>query len=88
MLVYPFTTTKRPTPNRPGNEHRTQIRFGDPTKGRDEANPIGRDEANPIGRDVAGVDVTLVLGVDPELGFIVGFDPMIYADLPMGISVY
>ena len=80
LLVYPFTTTKRPTPNRPGNEHRTQIRFGDPTK--------ARDESNPIGRDVAGVDVTLVLGVDPELGFIVGLDPMIYADLPMGISVY
>lgn len=80
MLVYPFTTTKRVTPGRPPDEHRAQIRLGDPTR--------NREESNEIGRDVAGVDVTLVLAVDPEKGFTVGLDPMIYADLPMGISVY
>lgn len=80
MLIYPFTTTKRETKNRPADEHRAQIRFGDPVK--------ARDEENVIGRDLAGVDVTLVLAVDPENGFIVGFDPLIYEDLPMGISVY
>lgn len=37
---------------------------------------------------VAGVDVTLVSAVDPEEEFIVGLDPLIYRDLPMGISVY
>ncbi|MBP7851200.1 hypothetical protein [Candidatus Neomicrothrix sp.] len=80
LMVYPFTTTRRETRNRPKGERRTQIRFGDPTR--------ERDEANPIARDVAGVDVTLVLAVDPENDFIVGLDPMIYEDLPMGISVY
>ncbi|MPY93112.1 MAG: hypothetical protein GEV08_08605 [Acidimicrobiia bacterium] len=80
MLVYPFTTTKRSTRNRPSDEHRAQIRFGDPVR--------GRDEKNLIARDVAGVDVTLVLAVDPEQGFIVGLDPLVYEDLPMGISVY
>jgi len=80
MLIYPFTTTKRTTKNRPADEHRAQIRFGDPVK--------ARNEQNVIGRDVAGVDVTLVLAVDPENEFIVGFDPLIYEDLPMGISVY
>lgn len=80
MLVYPFTTTKRSTKNRPADEHRAQIRFGDPVR--------ARDEQNVIARDVAGVDVTLVLAVDPEREFIVGLDPLVYEDLPMGISVY
>lgn len=80
MLVYPFTTTRRPTRNRPADERRAQIRFGDPVR--------ARDEANLIARDVAGVDVTIVLAVDPEEQFIVGLDPLIYEDLPMGISVY
>jgi len=80
LLIYPFTTTRRETRNRPVGERRTQIRFGDPTR--------EREEANPIARDLAGVDITLILAVDPENDFIVGLDPMIYADLPMGISVY
>lgn len=80
LLLYPFTTTRRETKNRPKGERRTQIRFGDPAR--------ERDELNPIARDTAGVDVTLILAVDPEEEFIVGLDPMIYEDLPMGISVY
>lgn len=80
MLLYPFTATKRATRNRPPDEHRAQIRFGDPVR--------ARDESNLIARDVAGVDVTLVLAVDPENEFIVGLDPLVYEDLPMGISVY
>jgi len=62
------------------DEHRAQIRFGDPVR--------SRDERNLIAHDVAGVDVTLVLAVDPERGFMVGLDPLVYEDLPMGISVY
>ncbi len=80
LLVYPFTTTRRETRNRPAGERRSQIRFGNPTR--------ERDEANPLARDTAGVDVTLVLCVDPEEHFIVGLDPLLYEDLPMGISVY
>ncbi len=80
LLTYPFTVTRRETKNRPPDERRGQIRFGDPTR--------ERDEDNPVGRDLAGVDVTLVLAVDPEEEFIVGLDPLVYEDLPMGISVY
>ena len=58
LLVYPFTTTRRETRNRPSGERRTQIRFGDPTR--------EREQRNPIAFDSAGVDVTLALGVDPE----------------------
>ncbi len=80
LLTYPFTTTRRPTRNRPSTEHRFQIRFGDPTR--------TRTESNPLSHDPAGVDVTLVLAVDPENGIIVGLDPLVYAELPMGISGY
>lgn len=80
MVIYPFTATKRSTRNRPDDEHRAQIRFGDPV--------VARDNENLIAHDPAGVDVTLVLTVDPELEFIVGLDPLVYDDLPMGISVY
>lgn len=80
LLVYPFTTTHRATRHRPTDEHRAQIRLADPVR--------ERDQVNLIARDVAGVDVTLVLAVDPEEEFIVGLDPLVYEDLPMGISVY
>ena len=80
LLIYPFRATRRVTPGRPADEHRAQIRLGDPVR--------ERKESNPVARDVAGVDVTLVLTVDPETELIVGLDPLVYADLPMGISVY
>lgn len=79
MLVYPFRATNRPIKNRPPDEHRAQIRLSDPAR--------TREESNVIARDVAGVDVTLVLIVDPEVGIIIGLVPLVYDDLPMGISV-
>ena len=80
LLVYPFTTTKRAIKNRPASEHRFQIRYGDPTR--------VRTEPNPLGHDPAGIDVTLVLAVDPESEIVVGLDPLVYAELPMGVSGY
>lgn len=80
MLLYPFTTTRRRTTNRADAEHRFQYRFGDPTR--------HRVDRNPLGHDPAGVDVTLVLAVDPERDLIVGLDPLVYAELPIGISGY
>lgn len=80
MLVYPFTTTRRSIRNRPQAEHRFQFRLGDPVR--------HREESNPIGHDPAGVDVTLVLAVDPERDLIIGLDPLVYAELPIGISGY
>ncbi len=80
LLIYPFTTTRRVTKNRPLTEHRFQIRFGDPLR--------VRTEPNPLAHDPAGVDVTLVLAVDPDLKVVVGLDPLVYEELPMGISGY
>lgn len=69
LLVYPFTTTRRATKNRPATENRFQIRYGDPER--------VRRELNPVGHDPAGVDITLILAVDPETGIIVGLDPLV-----------
>jgi len=80
LLLYPLTTTRRITKKRPDAEHRFQFRFGDPAR--------YRQERNPLGHDPAGVDVTLVLAVDPERDLIVGLDPLIYRELPIGISGY
>lgn len=80
VVLYPFTTTRRRIRNRPEAEHRFQFRFGDPVR--------HRQEPNPLGHDPAGVDVTLVLAVDPERELIVGLDPLVYAELPIGISGY
>jgi hypothetical protein len=80
MLLYPFTTTRRTIRNRPEAEHRFQFRFGDPVH--------HRQEGNPLGHDPAGVDVTMVLAVDPERDLIVGLDPLVYAELPIGVSGY
>lgn len=80
LLTYPFTTTRRITNNRPGSEHRFQIRFGEPAR--------VREEANPLCRDPSGVDITLVLAVDAEHERFVGLDPLIYSELPMGVSNY
>src|SRR4051812_36395169 len=80
MLLYPFTTTRRTIKNRSEAEHRFQFRFGDPVR--------HRREPNPLGHDPAGVDVTLVIAVDPERDLIVGLDPLVYTELPIGISGY
>lgn len=80
LLTYPFTTTRRSTKNRPRAEHRFQIRFGDPV--------WVRKEANPVAHDPSGVDVTLVLAADPEHELLVGLDPLVYGELPMGASGY
>lgn len=80
LLTYPFTTTRRLTKSRSEAEHRFQVRFGDPVR--------FRREPNPLARDPAGVDVTLVLAVDPERDLIVGLDPMVYSELPIGVSGY
>lgn len=78
VLVYPFRATHRVIRNRPADEHRVQIRFGSEETW---------FEDHPVGRDVAGVDTTLVLGVHLSAGLMVGLDPLLYEELPMGISV-
>lgn len=79
LLVYPFRATYNKIKNRPGDEHRLQIRYGN------EAS--WTEGEHHLGRDIAGVETTLVLGVNPEAGYFVGLEPSLYSPLPMGISV-
>ena len=76
VLCYLFTANQRPTRNRPADEARLQIKYGDVAR--------AREQDNPLGFDLAGVDTTLVLGVNVEDGYFVGLDPQRYDPLPMG----
>lgn len=78
LLFYPFRSTRRITKNRPGDEHRMQIRYGG------EQGWHVKDHS--LAKDVAGIETTLVMGVDPDSGHFVGLDRTLYDPLPMGIS--
>lgn len=78
VLCYPFRATQNVIRNRPGDEHRLQIRYG--------AEPAWLEE-HPLAFDVAGVDTTVVVGVHLDAGVLIGLDPALYDPLPMGISI-
>lgn len=82
LMAYVFMANRRMTRNRPADEHRLQIRYGD-------VNDVAwRGQRHPVGLDPAGVDVTLVLGAHPEADLLVALDPLLYDPLPLGISVF
>ena len=80
LMVYPFRMTRRSTRNRPDDEVRGQLRYG--------ATETWPEEDHFVSRDIAGVDTTLLLGVYPEGGLLLGLDPALYNPMPLGISVY
>jgi hypothetical protein len=82
MLVYAFRATRVTTRNRPTDEHRAQVRYGDVNSA------AWRRQDHPLGFDPTGVDTTLVLAVDPENETIVALEPSLYDPLPLGNSVY
>lgn len=82
LMIYAFRANKRIIRNRPSDEHRLQMRYGDVN---DRA---WREADHPIGFDPARSDVTLVLGIHPEEDLLIGLDPLLYDPLPMGMSVF
>jgi hypothetical protein len=82
VLTYVFRATRRLTRNRPADEHRGQIRYGDVNSA------FWRQSEHPLGLDPTGVDTTLVLAVDVEHEVIVSLEPAFYDPLPIGNSVY
>ncbi len=82
ICAYVFLANRRVTRNRPADEHRLQIRYGDVN------NVAWRFESHPIGFDPLGVDVTIVVGAHVEADLIIGLDPLVYTPLPLGISVF
>lgn len=81
LCVYAFTANHRETKNRPTDEHRLQIRYGDVN------DRSWREQHHPVAFDPLGADVTLVLGVHAEADLLIGLDPLVYDPLPIGISI-
>lgn len=65
ILAYAFFANRKLTRNRPGDEHRFQVKYGPDT-----------GELHALWQDPFGVYTTLFLGVNPEAGFFVGADPV------------
>src|SRR4051794_29758174 len=82
LCAYVFLANRRETRNRPQDEHRLQIRYGDVN------DAAWRARNHPVGFDPLSVDVTLVVGAHVEAELIIGLDPLVYDPLPMGISVF
>lgn len=78
--AYVFHANKVETKNRPSDEHRAQIRYGD-TK-------VWRESEHSLGFDPAGIDLTLVLVAQADVGLLVALDPLAYDPLPLGNSIY
>lgn len=81
ICAYVFLANHRTIRNRPVDEHRMQIRYGDVNS------RAWRRQEHPVGFDPLGVDVTLVLGAHADADLIIGLDPLAYEPLPIGISI-
>ncbi len=75
-VAYAFLANTKVTKNRPGDEHRFQLKYG--AKDR---------ELHEIWQDPYGLYTTLLLGINPEEGFFVGADPVVHNPTKMFISI-
>ena len=82
VCVYAFRATHRKIKNRPQDEHRFQLRYGNVN------DPAWKAEEHPVGFDPLGADTTLIVGVHEEADLLVAADPLTYDPLPLGISVF
>jgi hypothetical protein len=80
LIVYVFSAGHQIIRNRPTDEHRLQIKYGDITEN-------WRRQDHRLGFDPMRVDLTLVVAIHVEAGLIIGLDPFAYDPLPMGIQV-
>ena len=75
IVVYAFLANQRLTMNRPGNEHRFQLKYG------------SKDgKLHRIWQDPFGLYTTLLVGINPEQGFFVGADPVLNSPTRLFIS--
>jgi hypothetical protein len=82
LCAYAFRATHRATKNRPPDEHRFQLRYGDVN------DSAWKAQDHSIGFDPLGADTTLVLGVHEAADLLIGVDPLAYDPLPLGISIF
>jgi hypothetical protein len=76
IIAYAFLANTKPTRNRPDDEHRFQVKYG------------SKDgKLHKLWQDPYGLYVTLFVGINPELGFFVGADPILHSPTKFFISV-
>ncbi len=76
IVAYAFLANNKEIKNRPKDEHRFQIKYGGDLSGLHE-----------IWQDPYGLYVTLLLGINPEMGFFVAADPVIRSPTRFSVSV-
>ena len=76
IIAYAFLANMRPTRNRPIGEHRIQIKYG------------SKDgELHNLWQDPFDLYTTILVGINPELGFFVGADPVLHSPTRFFISI-
>jgi restriction-modification system family protein len=76
IMAYAFLANNKEIKNRPNDEHRFQIKYGGDLSGLHE-----------IWQDPYGLYVTLLLGINPEMGFFVAADPVLRNPTRFSLSV-
>ena len=76
VVAYAFLANNKKIKNRPEDEHRFQIKYGGDLSG-----------YHDIWQDPFGLYVTLLLGINPELGFFVAADPVLRNPTRFSVSV-
>jgi hypothetical protein len=76
IVAYAFLANNKQTKNRPKDEHRFQLKYGSDDK-----------QLHEFWQDPYGLYTTLLVGINPELGFFVGADPILHSPSRFFISI-
>jgi hypothetical protein len=76
IVAYAFLVSAKATRNRPGPKHRFQVTYG-----------AGDRRLHELRQDPYGIFTTLLVGINPDLGFFVGADPVLHSPARFPISI-
>ncbi len=76
IVAYAFLANSRLTRNRPADEHRFQLKYGSKDA-----------QLHQLWQDPFGLYTTLLVGINPGLGFFVGADPVLHNPTRLFISI-
>lgn len=79
VVAYAFTANSKKTKNRPADEHRFQVKYGN--KDKDD------DGEHEVWQDPNGLYTTIFCGINAKKGFFVGADPVLHSPTKFFISV-
>ena len=76
IVAYAFLASAKATRNQPGAKHRFQATYG-----------TGDRRLHELWQDPYGIYTTLLVGINPDLGFFVGADPVLHSPTRFPISI-